>query len=86
MEGAKILELCEKGDKMLDAEVGKVYKGKKVPKGEWTFPSACACFVSFLHSTVTVFGELFAYPMTRHFPPYHGLPQLLCHALYSPSL
>ncbi|EEP80029.1 conserved hypothetical protein [Uncinocarpus reesii 1704] len=33
VEGAKILELCEKGDKLLDEEVGKVYKGKKVPKG-----------------------------------------------------
>ncbi|EER25207.1 Curved DNA-binding protein (42 kDa protein) [Coccidioides posadasii str. Silveira] len=33
VEGAKILELCEKGDKLLDEEVSKVYKGKKVPKG-----------------------------------------------------
>ncbi|KAM5444199.1 putative methionyl aminopeptidase [Microsporum ferrugineum] len=33
VEGAKIIELCEKGDKMLDEEVAKVYKGKKVSKG-----------------------------------------------------
>ncbi|ETN39592.1 DNA-binding protein, 42 kDa [Cyphellophora europaea CBS 101466] len=32
-DGAKIVELCEKGDKLLDEEVAKVYKGKKVLKG-----------------------------------------------------
>ncbi|KAK5077961.1 hypothetical protein LTS08_003197 [Lithohypha guttulata] len=32
-EGAKILELCEKGDALLDEEIGKVYKGKKIQKG-----------------------------------------------------
>ncbi|KAF1834318.1 hypothetical protein BDW02DRAFT_498617 [Decorospora gaudefroyi] len=30
---ASIVELCERGDKLLDEEVAKVYKGKKVPKG-----------------------------------------------------
>ena len=34
-EGAKILELCEKGDKLLDEEIAKVYKGKKVSKGSF---------------------------------------------------
>jgi len=33
VEGAKILELCQKGDKLLGEEVSKVYKGKKVSKG-----------------------------------------------------
>ena len=33
VDGAKILTLCEKGDKLLDEEVGKVYKGKKISKG-----------------------------------------------------
>ncbi|MCJ1482243.1 Curved DNA-binding protein (42 kDa protein) [Schaereria dolodes] len=33
VEGEKILTLCERGDKLLDEEVGKVYKGKKVSKG-----------------------------------------------------
>lgn len=35
VEGAKIVELCERGDKLLEEEVGKVYKGKtpRVPKG-----------------------------------------------------
>lgn len=32
-EGAHIIELCEKGDALLDAEVAKVYKGKKIQKG-----------------------------------------------------
>jgi len=30
---ASIVELCERGDKLLDEEVAKVYKGKKVVKG-----------------------------------------------------
>lgn len=42
MEGAKILELCEKGDKLLDEEVAKVYKGKKVPKGPCVYISFMA--------------------------------------------
>ena len=33
MEGEKILTICERGDKLLDEEVGKVYKGKKTTKG-----------------------------------------------------
>jgi hypothetical protein len=33
IEGAKILTICEKGDKLLDEEVAKVYKGKKIAKG-----------------------------------------------------
>lgn len=32
-EGASIVELCERGDKLLEEEVGKVYRGKKVTKG-----------------------------------------------------
>lgn len=33
MEGAKIIEICEKGDKLLGDEIAKVYKGKKMSKG-----------------------------------------------------
>jgi len=33
VEGAKILNLCEKGDQLLDGEVSKVYKGKGITKG-----------------------------------------------------
>ena len=32
-EGAKIVELCQRGDKLLDDEIAKVYKGKKINKG-----------------------------------------------------
>lgn len=31
--GAKIVEICEKGDKLIEDEVSKVYRGKKVNKG-----------------------------------------------------
>jgi methionine aminopeptidase len=31
--GAKIVEICEKGDKLLEEEVAKVYRGKKITKG-----------------------------------------------------
>jgi hypothetical protein len=33
IEGEKILEICLKGDKLLEEEVAKVYKGKKISKG-----------------------------------------------------
>ncbi|KAJ5218868.1 uncharacterized protein N7498_000967 [Penicillium cinerascens] len=33
LEGEKIVEICEKGDKLLDEEIAKVYKGKKIAKG-----------------------------------------------------
>ncbi|KAL8841468.1 MAG: hypothetical protein Q9170_000931 [Blastenia crenularia] len=33
VEGAKVLSLCQRGDKLLDEEVAKVYKGKKISKG-----------------------------------------------------
>jgi len=33
VEGANIIEVCEKGDKLLEEEVAKVYKGKKIAKG-----------------------------------------------------
>ncbi|KAK4991860.1 hypothetical protein LTR50_001479 [Elasticomyces elasticus] len=33
VEGAKIVELCQRGDRLLGEEVAKVYKGKKLAKG-----------------------------------------------------
>ncbi|KAK5680698.1 hypothetical protein LTS12_029301, partial [Elasticomyces elasticus] len=33
LEGAKIVEICQKGDQLLDEEIAKVYKGKKINKG-----------------------------------------------------
>ncbi|PSK46348.1 Curved DNA-binding protein [Elsinoe australis] len=32
-EGAKILDICQRGDKLLEEETAKVFKGKKVSKG-----------------------------------------------------
>lgn len=32
-EGEKIVELCQKGDQLLEEEISKVYKGKKISKG-----------------------------------------------------
>jgi len=32
-EGAKILDLCQRGDKLLEEEITKVFKGKKILKG-----------------------------------------------------
>lgn len=31
--GAKIVDICEKGDKLLEEEIAKVYRGKKITKG-----------------------------------------------------
>jgi hypothetical protein len=40
VDGATILTLCQKGDKLLDEEVAKVYKGKKISKGTTKSSSA----------------------------------------------
>ncbi|KAL1980942.1 hypothetical protein VTN96DRAFT_3324 [Rasamsonia emersonii] len=33
LEGTKIIEICQKGDQLLEEEIAKVYKGKKIAKG-----------------------------------------------------
>lgn len=33
VDGATVLSLCQEGDKLLDEETQKVYKGKKISKG-----------------------------------------------------
>lgn len=35
--GAKIVDICEKGDELIEEELAKVYRGKKVTKG------TCCC-------------------------------------------
>lgn len=42
--GEKIVTICEKGDKLLEEEIDKVYRGKKVVKG------LCSVFHFFLHN------------------------------------
>jgi len=32
-DGEKVLDICQRGDALLDEEIGKVYKGKKILKG-----------------------------------------------------
>jgi len=32
--GEKIVTICEKGDKLLEEEIAKVYRGKNIVKGE----------------------------------------------------
>ncbi|KAK5956888.1 hypothetical protein OHC33_002377 [Knufia fluminis] len=55
-EGAKIVELCQKGDSLLDEEIQKVYKGKKIQKGVGT-----PCTIS-PSSYVTPFTPLLSDP------------------------
>ncbi|KKK13515.1 hypothetical protein P175DRAFT_0505009 [Aspergillus ochraceoroseus IBT 24754] len=33
VEGSKVVEICQAGDKLLEEEIAKVYKGKKITKG-----------------------------------------------------
>lgn len=35
MPGAKIVDICQQGDKLLEEELAKVYRGKKIVKGEY---------------------------------------------------
>jgi methionine aminopeptidase len=37
--GSKIVDICEKGDKLIEEEIAKVYRGKKITKGA----SSCSC-------------------------------------------
>lgn len=37
--GAKIVEVCQKGDQLMEEEIDKVYRGKKVNKGMSLRPS-----------------------------------------------
>lgn len=69
--GEKIVTICEKGDKLLEEEIAKVYRGKKISKG-----------LNQLSSLLI----LMLIPLFRHFPPHHGFPVLFRHALYAPDL
>ena len=31
--GSKVVDICEKGDKLIEEELAKVYRGKKITKG-----------------------------------------------------
>jgi methionyl aminopeptidase len=32
--GEKIVTICQKGDELIESEIGKVYRGKKITKGQ----------------------------------------------------
>jgi hypothetical protein len=64
--GEKVVTICEKGDKLLEEEIEKVYRGKKIPKG---IPHRREC----PYSSLTV--------NLRHCFPNHGLPIFFCHTI-----
>jgi len=37
--GEKIVTICDKGDKLIEEEISKVWRGKKVSKGRWLPPA-----------------------------------------------
>lgn len=43
--GAKIVEICEKGDQLIEEEVAKVYRGKKITKGKLSVLMPAATFI-----------------------------------------
>ena len=69
IEGEKILSICERGDKLLAEEVAKVYKGKKISKGQ---QKESAMQADVLKST-----------FQRHLTSNDGLSQLLHHAIHA---
>jgi len=71
--GAKIVEICEKGDKILEEEVAKVYRGKKITKG--------MCFPAVELPTLPL-DHLLTRSFSRFREPHHRLPQLVRHAVH----
>lgn len=79
VEGSKIIELCQKGDQLLDEEISKVYKGKKIPKG--TGPPSSTHQLNYL---ISLKAPLTSQPSSlRYFPPDHGVSELICDAIHS---
>ena len=69
IEDEKILSICERGDKLLAEEVAKVYKGKKISKGQ---QKGSAMQPDVLKST-----------FQRHLTSNDGLSQLLRHPIHA---
>lgn len=44
--GEKILDICQKGDKLIEEEIAKVYRGKKITKGVLALPPSYCCPVA----------------------------------------
>ena len=71
--GAKIAEICQQGDKLMEEEIAKVYRGKKVNKGMLSRP---------LSRTA---GPWLTWE-TRLRPPHDHLSLVFHHPLHSPHL
>lgn len=41
--GSKVVEICETGDKLIEEELSKVYRGKKINKGACVHACVCVC-------------------------------------------
>lgn len=73
--GEKISDICGKGDQLLEEEISKVWRGKKVSKGNQCPPVKLSRLYFCTLALLT--------PASRRFcSPYHRLPQLLCHSLH----
>ena len=69
---AKIVEICQKGDQLLEEEISKVYRGKKIAKGLLLF--VCLFRLHFLTS------------FFRYLPPNYCLSIFLRHPIHSSHL
>lgn len=43
--GSKVVDICETGDKLIEEELSKVYRGKKINKGACVHACVCVCAV-----------------------------------------
>jgi hypothetical protein len=69
--GEKIVTICEKGDKLLEEEIAKVYRGKNIVKG-------------MLQRVVLPFVKLIKLEVSLTRPPFRHLPSSL-HILHLPQ-
>lgn len=86
--GTKIIEICQKGDKLLEEEIAKVYRGKKVHKGKQHASSPAAGIASSSSSTphIAPKKKLTWVPNDRFLSPHHRLPRFLHHPLHASRL
>lgn len=69
IEDEKILSICERGDKLLAEEVAKVYKGKKISKGQ--------------QKESVMQADVLKSTFQRHLASNDGLSQLLRHPIHA---
>jgi hypothetical protein len=74
----KIVTICERGDKLLEEEIGKVYRGKKIAKGSY---SLCSSSPAFPYLKWSLCGNANGLP--RHIAPNHSFTLFFRNTLYS---